>query len=64
MRVELPLLPTAALVRKGHHLRLSLAGADDGTFAPVTEAPARWTVNYGGTDGSTLTIPVRPWASR
>jgi hypothetical protein len=32
MQVELPLLPVAALIRKGHRLRLSLAGADEGTF--------------------------------
>jgi putative CocE/NonD family hydrolase len=64
MRVELPLLPTAALVRSGHHLRLSLAGADAGTFAPLTETPATWTISYGGADASTLTIPVRPWSPR
>jgi uncharacterized protein len=64
MRVELPLLPTAALVRSGHHLRLSLAGADAGTFATLTETPATWTIGYGGPAGSTLTIPVRPWSPR
>jgi uncharacterized protein len=61
MRFELPLLPTAALVKKGHRLRVSLAGADAGTFAPLTEAPASWVLAYGGAQGSTLTIPVRPW---
>jgi uncharacterized protein len=64
MQVELPLLPTAALIRKGHHLRLSLAGADAGTLAPVTEAPGSWAVDYGGAEGSTLTIPVRAWSAR
>jgi uncharacterized protein len=63
MRVELPLLPTAALVRKGHRIRLSLMGADAGTFAPLTETPATWTVSFGGPEGSTLTIPARPWST-
>jgi uncharacterized protein len=62
MRVELPLLSTAALIRRGHHLRLSLAGADAGTFPTLTDAPATWTVRVGGPDGSTLRVPSRPWS--
>jgi putative CocE/NonD family hydrolase len=62
MRVEIPLLSTAALVRQGHHLRLSLAGADAGTFPTLTDAPATWTVRVGGPDGSTLRVPSRPWS--
>jgi hypothetical protein len=62
MRIELPLLPVAALIRQGHHLRLALAGADAGWFETLTgQAAANWTVFYGGEDGSTLTIPTRPW---
>jgi uncharacterized protein len=60
MRIELPLLPTAAFIGRGHHLRLTLAGADAGTFAPVTETPPTWTV-VTGAGGSTLTVPLRPW---
>lgn len=62
MRFEVPFLPTAARIRRGHRLRVSLAGADAGTFAPLTATPATWTVAYGGREGSTLTIPVRPWS--
>jgi putative CocE/NonD family hydrolase len=62
MKVELPLLATAALVRRGHHLRLSLAGADAGTFAPPAGPPATWVVDHGGADGSTVTVPLRAWA--
>jgi len=75
MQVELPLLPTAALIRKGHHLRLALAGADAGprrpfefsrpgtdTFPMLTETPATWSVSYGGVDGSRLIVPTRPWS--
>jgi uncharacterized protein len=75
MRIELPLLPTAAVIRKGHHLRLALAGADAGprrpfefgnpgvdTFATLTEVPATWSVSYGGVHGSSLRVPTRPWS--
>jgi uncharacterized protein len=59
---EIPFLPVAALIKAGHHLRLSLAGADEGTFPTLTgDKLARWTVSYGGTNGSRITIPLRPW---
>jgi len=59
MQVELPLLPVAARIQKGHHLRLSLAGADKDSFPALTETPATWSIAYCGTQGSTLRIPVR-----
>jgi hypothetical protein len=61
MRIEIPLASTAALLRQGHQLRLSLAGADAGTFPSLTDQPATWTLRYGGADGSTLRVPTRPW---
>jgi putative CocE/NonD family hydrolase len=64
MYVELPLLPTAALIQKGHRVRLSLAGADEGTFSMLTDTPATWVVSYGGSGGSTLKLPSRPWSQR
>jgi putative CocE/NonD family hydrolase len=63
MFVELPLLPTAALIQKGHRVRLSLAGADQGTFPMLTETPATWAVAFGA-GGSSLRISSRPWSSR
>lgn len=62
MHVEIPLATTAALLRAGHRLRLSLAGADDGTFPSLTEQPATWTLRYGGPSGSSLRVPSRPWS--
>jgi uncharacterized protein len=75
MEIELPLLPTAAVIRRGHHLRLALAGADAGprkafefsnpgtdTFPMLTDVPATWSVSYGGVHGSRLLIPTRPWS--
>lgn len=64
MYVEIPLQPTAALIQRGHHLRLSLAGADDGNFSTMTETPATWVVSYGGASGSTLRLPSKAWAPR
>jgi putative CocE/NonD family hydrolase len=63
MRVEIPFAATAALIRRGHHLRLSLAGADAGTFAPLVDAPVTWTLSYGP-DASSLRVPTRPWQGR
>ena len=63
MRVEIPFAATAALIRRGHHLRLSLAGADAGTFAPLAEEPVTWTLSYGP-DASSLRVPTRPWHTR
>ena len=62
MRIELPLLPVAARIEAGHHLRLSLAGADAGWFDTLTgDANANWTVYYGSPHGSSLLLPMRPW---
>ena len=61
MYIEIPLATTAALLRQGHQLRLSLAGADAGTFPSLTEQPATWTLRYGGPAGSTLRVPSRPF---
>lgn len=62
MQVEIPLWPTAARIAAGHHLRLSLAGADAGTFPLVSEAPASWSIGYGDGSGSALILPVKPWS--
>jgi putative CocE/NonD family hydrolase len=62
MRIEIPMQPTAALIRRGHRIRLSLAGADAGTFARLTDAPETWVIGTGGAQGSTLTVPVRAWS--
>ena len=62
MRIEIPMQPTAALIRRGHHIRLSLAGADAGTFPALTDAPETWVIGTGGAQGSTLSLPVRAWS--
>jgi uncharacterized protein len=63
MYLELPLLPTAALIRKGHRVRLALAGADAGTFPMLTETASKWRVTHGGRGGSSLRFSARPWSA-
>jgi len=53
----IPLLPTSAQFAAGHRIRLSLAGADADTFAPITPDGATFTV-VRGPAGSTLELPV------
>ena len=65
MEIELALLPVAALIRKGHYLRLSLAGADAGFFPTLTgDRPASWLVSYGGQNSSRVSVPLRPWTAQ
>jgi uncharacterized protein len=54
------LLPISALIRRGHRLRVSLAGHDEGTF-PRTPAQGNpvWTVMLGGTYASSIELPVK-----
>jgi len=63
MTIELPFLETAALIRSGHRLRLSLAGADQANFPTLTgDKLAHWSLAYGGDTGSKLTLPFKPWS--
>ena len=56
------LFPVAALIRKGHALRISIAGADAGTFRRYSEGkPDTFTVYRGGAQASAVDIPLRPW---
>lgn len=60
--VSYALFPTAALIRKGHRLEISIAGADADTFRRYPrEGDPTWTVFRGGTKPSEIIIPMRPW---
>ena len=58
--VPLKLFATAALIRKGHRLRLAIAGADRDTFSTPT-GQDRFDIHLGGDDPSRIEIPLRPW---
>lgn len=58
--VRFALYPTSALLRKGHRLRLALAGADAGLFQRYPPAgPVTWTVYRGRDRASYLELPLR-----
>lgn len=60
--IHLKLFSTAALIRKGHCLRLAIAGADCETFAPLSNGqPERFDIHRGGAVPSTIELPLRPW---
>jgi predicted acyl esterase len=58
---EFKLYSTAALIRKGHRIRLALAGADADTFQRLSPLPDRYDIYRGGTVPSRVTIPLRLW---
>ena len=56
----IPLLPVAWTLAKGSKLRLSIAGADAGHFAPMPFGrPPVFTVHHG-IGGSLIDVPVQP----
>jgi len=62
MEVKFALLPTAALIRKGHRLRLAIAGHDADTFRRYPAAgPASFDIHYGARTPSAIDVPMRKW---
>jgi uncharacterized protein len=56
------LYPTAALIKKGHRIRLAIAGTDADTFRPWPEGQyERFDIQRGGTEPSVIELPLRPW---
>jgi hypothetical protein len=59
--LKIGMWPTSILLRKGHQIRIALAGADAGTFRrypPVGDVT--WTVFRQGTLASYVELPLRP----
>ncbi len=62
MRLRFALFPTAALIKRGHRLRLAIGGADADTFWHYSQGKADvFNLNRGGRDASRIEITVRPW---
>jgi uncharacterized protein len=57
--IEIAMHPTSVLFKKGHRVRLAIAGADKDTFVriPENETP-RWTIERNRTRASELVLPV------
>lgn len=61
--VAFSLFPTAAVIRKGHCLEVSIAGADADTFQRYPrEGSPTWRIFRGGTSPSEVIVPIRPWS--
>lgn len=58
-RITLGLLPTSVLIRKGHRIRISIAGHDKGTFVriPETSVPV-YTIQRNQQFASYIDLPV------
>jgi putative CocE/NonD family hydrolase len=52
------LLPTSYLVRKGHSVRVALAGADRDQFAPLPGDAPTWRVYRDGAHPSRIRLPI------
>ncbi|WP_374571250.1 CocE/NonD family hydrolase [Phenylobacterium sp.] len=63
--VSFPVFPVAALIRKGHRLRISLAGADKSAFRRYSEdRPEAWTVMRTPAQPSSVSVDLRPWSAQ
>ncbi len=59
--ISMRLWPIAVLVRRGHRLRLAIAGADADTFDPIpAEGSVTLTVHRNRSHASMLQLPVMP----
>ncbi|MFV3126929.1 CocE/NonD family hydrolase [Niveispirillum sp. KHB5.9] len=62
MEVRFALFPTAALIKRGHRLRLSIAGGDAKIFRRYSEGKEEvFTVQTGPANASRVTVDLRPW---
>lgn len=62
MHIRFALNPTAALLRKGHRLRLAVAGSDANVFSRYpAEGSEQFTFHVSGTRASSIELQMRPW---
>ncbi|HEV2425964.1 MAG TPA: CocE/NonD family hydrolase [Terriglobia bacterium] len=57
--IAFAMIPTSYLFRKGHAVRLVIAGADRDHFAPLPGPPPVWTVYRDASHASSLELPIR-----
>ncbi len=61
--IRFDLWATSVLIRRGHRIRVAIAGADADTFLryPRDGAVPEWTVHRDETRASRIELPMRPW---
>lgn len=57
--IEFAMIPTSYLFRRGHAIRLAIAGADRDHFAALPGPPPVWTVYRDASRRSSLELPVK-----
>lgn len=59
-KVTFALLPLSVVIRRGHRLRIAIAGHDNGNFerVPVEGQPV-WKIQHGGVYPSQLSLPMK-----
>lgn len=59
--ITFDLWPTSVLFKKGHRIRIAIAGADSDSFQRYpTEGDTTWTIHRSTTHPSKLTLPTQP----
>lgn len=62
MKIEFAAYPVAALIRSGHRLRVSVAGADASYFRRYSNGEEEiFEIALGGEAASRVRVPMRPW---
>jgi predicted acyl esterase len=59
--ISFKLHSVAALVKKGHRVRLAIAGADADTFRSLPGQPGQFDIERGAPEPSFISLPLRPW---
>ena len=57
--IDFAMIPTSYLFRRGHAIRLALAGADRDHFAALPGPPPTWVVYHDAAHRSSLELPTR-----
>ena len=57
--IDFAMIPTSYLFRRGHAIRLALAGADRDHFAALPGPPPTWVVYHDAARRSSLELPTR-----
>jgi hypothetical protein len=57
-KIQLDLLPTSYLLKKGHRLRLSISGADEAYFKASKEKNVKWKIHHSKDFPSQVILPT------
>jgi putative CocE/NonD family hydrolase len=62
VHLQVPVFPTSVLIRKGHKIRIAIAGSDQPEFELAPEnRGATWTILRDSAHPSSVALPMRKW---